>query len=143
MKVRAVLDTNVIVSALIRPKGPAGILWRSLSEGAFTAVFSPELIDEIAAVLVHPKIRTKYRTSPKDFDDIAALFALRGDLSTCQEKIRICRDPGDDFLIETAVSGNAGYIVTGDHDLLALKRFRRIRIVTLRAFLALLKKPRG
>jgi putative PIN family toxin of toxin-antitoxin system len=143
VKVRAVVDTNVIVSALIRPQGTAGVFWRILGEGAFTAVFSPELIDEIAAVLGHSKIRTKYRTNPKDLEDIAALFALRGDLVTCEERIRICRDPDDDFLLEIAVSGNADYLVTGDEDLLALKKFRRTRIVRLSAFLAILGRSRS
>ena len=143
MKVRAVVDTNVIVSALIRPKGTAGVLWRRLCEGAFTAVFSFELIDEIAAVLGHPKIRAKYQTFPTDLENIAALFALRGDLVTCEERIRICRDPDDDFLLETAVSGNADCLVTGDEDLLALKKFRRTKIVKPAAFLAILEKTRS
>jgi hypothetical protein len=140
VKLRAVIDTNVIVSALIRPKAPTGVLWRRLGEGAFTAVFSPELIDEIAAVLGHPRIRAKYRTIPKDLEDIAALFALRGDLVTCEERIRVCRDPEDDFLVETAASGNADYLVTGDEDLLILKKFRRTRIASPAAFLAILEK---
>jgi len=143
VKIRAVVDTNVILSALIRPQGTAGVLWRRLSEGAFTAVFSPELIDEIAAVLGHPKIRAKYRTLPKDLEDIAALFALRGDLVTGEERIRICRDPDDDFLLETAVAGNADYLVTGDEDLLVLKKLRRTRIVRPAAFLAILEKTRS
>lgn len=143
MKVRAVIDTNVIVSALIRPLGTAGVLWRRLGEGAFTAVFSPKLIDEIAVVLGHPKIRAKYRTVPKDLVDIAALFALRGDLVTCEERIRICRDSDDDFLLETAVAGNADYLVSGDEDLLSLKKFRRTRIVKPAAFLAILEKSRN
>ena len=142
MKLHAVVDTNVIVSALIRPAGAAGILMRRLREGAFTAVFSPELIDEIAAVLCHPKIRTKYRTNPKDFEDIAALFALRGDLVTCEERIRLCRDPDDDFLLETAVSGNADYLVTGDEDLLSLKKLRQIKILKPAPFLAILEKTK-
>jgi putative PIN family toxin of toxin-antitoxin system len=142
VKLRAVLDTNVIVSALIRPAGSAGILLRRLHEGALTSVFSPEHIDEIAAVLGHPKIRIKYRTCPRDFEDIAALFALRGDLVTCDERIRLCRDPADDFLLEAAVSGNADYLVTGDEDLLALKKIRQTIIVKPQAFLARLEKAR-
>lgn len=140
MKVRAVIDTNVIVSGLIKPSGTAGRLIRLLSEGAFTAVFSLELIDEIAAVLSYPKIRTKYRRRPKDLEDIAGLFALRGDLVTPEERIRLCRDPDDDFLLETAIAGNAAYLVTGDEDLLALKNFRRNKIVNPAAFLAVLEK---
>ncbi|MCX6559156.1 MAG: putative toxin-antitoxin system toxin component, PIN family [Candidatus Aminicenantes bacterium] len=140
MKVRAVIDTNVVVSALIRPKGPAAVLWRRLCEGAFTAVFSTELIDEIAAVLGRPKIRTRYGTTPKDLEVIAALFALRGDLVACGERVRICRDPNDDFLLETAVSGKADYLVSGDEDLLTLKKFRQTRIVKPAAFLAAIEK---
>jgi putative PIN family toxin of toxin-antitoxin system len=142
VKLRAVVDTNIIVSALIRPAGAAGILMRRLRKGAFTAVFSPELIDEIAAVLCHPKIRIKYRTSPKDFEDIAALFALRGDLVTVEERIRLCRDPKDNFLLETAVSGNADYLVTGDEDLLSLKKLRQTKILKPAPFLAILEKTR-
>jgi putative PIN family toxin of toxin-antitoxin system len=140
MKVRAVVDTNVIVSALIRPHGTAGVLWQRLGDGDFTAVFSPELIDEIASVLGHPRIRAKYRALLKDLEDIAALFALRGDFVTCKERIRICRDPEDDFLLEAAVAGNADYLVTGDEDLLILKKFRRTRIIRPAPFLVNLKK---
>ena len=140
MKVRAVIDTNVVVSALIRPKGTAAVLWRRLGEGAFTAVFSPQLIDEIASVLCHPKIRAKYGTTSKDLEHIAALFALRGDLVSCQERIRLCRDPDDDFLLETAVSGKADYLVSGDDDLLSLKKILQTRIVKPAAFLAVIEK---
>jgi putative PIN family toxin of toxin-antitoxin system len=140
VKVRAVIDTNVVVSALIRPKGTAAVLWRRLREGVFTAVFSTELIDEIAAVLCRPRIRTRYGTTPKDLEEIAALFALRGDLVACKERIRLCRDPNDDFLLETAVSGHADYLVSGDEDLLALKKIRQTRIVKPAAFLAWLDK---
>jgi len=88
-----------------------------------------------------PKSGQNIERSPKDLEDIAALFALRGDLVTRQERICICRDPDDDFLLETAVSGNADYLVTGDEDLLALKKFRHTKIVRLSAFLAALEKP--
>jgi uncharacterized protein len=140
VKVRAVVDTNVVVSALIRPQGTAGILWRRLGEGTFTAVFSPALIDEIAAVLCHPRIRVKYGTKPKDLEDIAALFALRGDLVAGEERVQICRDPDDDFLLSAALSGKADYLVSGDEDLLSLKKFHQTKIVTPAAFLAALEE---
>jgi uncharacterized protein len=140
VKVRGVLDTNVVVSALIRPKGTAGFVWRRLREGAFTAVFSPELIDEIAAVLGHPKIRAKYGSTPKDLEVIAALFALRGDFVACKEQIRLCRDPADDFLLATAIAWKADYLVSGDADLLSLKKIRRTIIMKPAAFLAALEK---
>jgi len=47
----------------------------------------------------------------------------------------ICRDPNDDFILECAVTGNADLIVTGDKDLLSLKSFRGIHLVTPRQYL--------
>ena len=51
-------------------------------------------------------------------------------------KVRICRDPNDDMLIEAALTGGANYVVTGDKDLLVLKAFETVRFVTPSAFLA-------
>lgn len=68
---------------------------------------------------------------------------MRGELVESKEQIRVCRDPQNDFLIETAVAGRAGYIVTGDQDLLVLKKFRKIRLIKPGRFLALLDPPAG
>lgn len=53
-----------------------------------------------------------------------------------KRKIKVCRDPEDDMLIEAALAGGAEYVVTGDEDLLTLKRFETVRFVTPRLFLA-------
>ena len=140
--IRAVLDSNVIVAGLIKSTGLSGEILTLLRDGAFTAVFSGDLVDEIAAVLAYPKLKMKYRLGRKDLEAIAGLFSLRGELVETVERVGVCRDPNDDFLIEAAVAGNAAYLVTGDEDLLALKRFRQIRIVRPRAFLETFK-PSG
>lgn len=57
------------------------------------------------------------------------------------ESLRVCRDANDDKFLEAAVAGNAAFIVSGDKDLLALDRFRGIRIVTPADFLALHAPP--
>ena len=54
------------------------------------------------------------------------------------EKIELCRDPKDDFLLEIASAGDADYLVTGDEDLLVLGAIRRTRIIRLAEFRALL-----
>ncbi len=141
--IRAVLDTNVIVAGLLKPAGTPGKLLRLLQAGAYKAVFSAELVDEIASVWSYPKIMTKYRKGTKDIEEIAALFALRGDFVKIEERIRVCRDPQDDFLIETAISGNADYIVTGDLDLLTVPKVRRIRMIRPETFLKLLENPKA
>ena len=143
MKVRAVVDTNVFVSALIRPQGTAGKLRNLLAAGAFTAVVSSELIEEIASVLAHPPIRRKYGTMKNDLEALASILSIRGDLVMIGERIRVCRDPHDDFLLETAVAGGADYLVTGDEDLLSLKEYRGVPIVKLSSFLVILDRSKG
>jgi len=110
---RAVLDTNILVSALLKPSGPPGNLLQCLRNGSFIVVFSPALLDEIAAVMMSPKIRIKYGLTRRDVETVFSLFALRGEIAEGTEKIRICRDPEDDFLIEAAAAGRADYLVTG------------------------------
>jgi putative PIN family toxin of toxin-antitoxin system len=132
--IRAVLDTNVLVSALLRPFGTPGAILRSLRSGCFTIVFSPELLDELTAVLQNPRIRTKYGIDRPALEAISGLFALRGEMTMISETVQICRDPDDDFLLETAVAGRADYIVSGDVDLLILRKFRKTRIIKGRAF---------
>ena len=141
--IRAVCDTNGLVSALIKPIGTPREVLRALRNGEFTIVFSDELWTEVAAVLKDPKIRGKYEITRRDLETISDLFALRGEWTVIDENIRISRDPGDDFILETAVSGKAGFIVSGDADLLALKRFRKIRIVDPKTFLAVLRSRPG
>jgi predicted nucleic acid-binding protein len=55
--VRAVLDPNVLVSAVISPAGPAGSILLAWSLGQFELVTSPKLLDELADVLARPKLR--------------------------------------------------------------------------------------
>jgi uncharacterized protein len=136
--IRAVIDTNVIVASLIHPTGTTGAILSRLRDGAFAIILSPALLDEIAAVLSYPKIRNKYEIQASDLEVIAGLLALRGRMAAPTEAIHVCRDPDDDNLLEAAVAGGAEYIVSGDMDLLAIHKFRTIRIVTPAAFLAIL-----
>ncbi len=64
------------------------------------------------------------------------LIALRGELIAPTRTVRVCRDPKEDMLIEAALAGAAKYVVTGDEDLLVLKKFETVRFVTPRIFLA-------
>jgi hypothetical protein len=137
--IRAVLDTNVLVSALLRPLGTPGAILRSLRNGGFTIIFSPELLDELTTVLQNPRIRTRYGIDRPALEAISGLFALRGEMTMISETVRICRDTDDDFLINTAIAGRADYLVSGDADLLILRKFRKIRIINPRKFLSVLE----
>jgi putative PIN family toxin of toxin-antitoxin system len=140
--IRAVLDTNVVISGLLKPTGTPGSVLKLLRFGSFTIVFSRKSIYEVAAVLSYPKLKTKYRIIRKDFEAIAGLFALRGDLVEIDERVRVCHDPDDDFLIETALAGKADFLVSGDKGLLSIKKVRGVMIVNPSAFVEILKSPR-
>jgi putative PIN family toxin of toxin-antitoxin system len=136
--IRAVIDTNILVSGLIKPDSPPGRILRTLRDAEFVVVCSSVLIEELAAVLLYPRIRDKYGIDRPAREGIADLIALRGELVTPAERIRVCRDPDDDHVLEAAIAGNAEFIVTGDADLLELEVFRKIKIVRAGEFLTAL-----
>jgi len=136
--IRAVIDTNVLVSALIKPDSSAGPILKMLGEGKFELVFSPAVLDELIRVLAYPKLRKKYRINRADMETVVAILVLRGEMLFPSRSIHVCRDPHGDILIEAAFSGRADYLVTGDSDLLALRRFEDVKIISPGGFLRIL-----
>ena len=135
---RAVIDTNILIRALIRPSGTVGPIIRRVRAGEYTPVYSQATIDEFARKLALPRIRIKYALSEQVIDDVLALMALRGEFVIPSRRVHICRDPNDNMFIEAALAGDASAVVTGDEDLLTLKKFEAVRFVTPRTFLKLL-----
>lgn len=135
---RAVLDANVIISALIQPKGASGrILASLLQANSFELIVSPAILAELRRSLSYPKVRKYIKFSDEDLDLSVASIELiaqpvDGNLHAVAE------DPDDDKYIEAAVEGLAQFVVTGDKHLLSLKAYENIRIVTPRMFLDLL-----
>ena len=141
---RAVLDTNVFISAAIQPAGsPGQLLKRFLVGSAFEIVLSPAIVDEVLRALAYPKIGKHLRvgTSPALwFEDVLVLADLvAGELRAA----RVCADPDDDKIIAAALEGLADYVVTGDRQLLAVEQHEGIRLVTPRAFLDLITPSSG
>ncbi len=133
MKVkRVVLDTNVLISALLSPAGKpfACLLW-GLNNAAILT--SHELLSELASRLARPKFE-KYASAERRRAFVAdlALVSVQVEISG---SIKACRDPDDDKLLEVAVLGQADCIVTGDQDLLVLDPFLSVRILTPSAFM--------
>lgn len=136
---RAAVDTNILIRALIKPRGTVGPVLTQLAEGKYVIVYSEPMLDELIAKLVLPRIRNKYAIDDPAIETTVALLALRGELVYPTRRVKVCRDPHDDMLIEAALAGNATYVVTGDEDLLVLKKYATVRMVTPRAFLAALQ----
>ncbi len=138
-KIRAVIDTNVLVSGIISPKGaPRKILDLARKE-IFKVVSSVSINHEVLNVLHRDYIYTKYNLDEETIDDISA-FLYEGTILTedryAASKVR--KDPKDDKFIACAVEGEADYIVSGDEHLLSLKHFKGIQIVDAHGFLKIL-----
>ena len=133
---RAVIDTNILVSGLIRKQGLPGQVLRHLRDGDFTIIYSVPIMVEVVEVLSRPQFRNKYQVVAEDIMALINLVRLRGDLVSPKRKIDACRDPKDNHFLEAAIEGNANIIVSGDKDLLDMMDFETIPIVSTAEFLA-------
>lgn len=133
---RAVIDTNVVVSGLIHPRRTPGQILRALRDRLFVPVVSLPILEELAAILARPWLQDRYGIDESDVQDFFRLLALRCDLVEPTSEIRRCRDPHDDMFLEAAVDGRADRIVTGDADLRAIGSIEDVRIVNPADFVA-------
>ncbi len=137
---RAVLDTNVIVSGILKKESPPGRLMEALFEGRFVAVTASALLEELVRVLVYPRIRQRYRIREEESEAVVAALTLLADLVELPKvSWKASRDPDDDPFLICALKGRAEYVVTGDQDLLTLSSFRGVELITPESFLKLLK----
>ena len=136
---RAVLDTNILVSALISPNGtPAKIIaaWR---DAAFDLATSYPLLDELATTLARPKLSQRYRITARDIGDVLILFRKMALVVSVKELPRVLlSDPADLVVLATAIESESSYLVTGDRELLNLHRHGSVRIVRASEFLDLI-----
>jgi len=133
---RIVLDTNVLISAIIFP-GICRSIVASLEENRYTLFLSPALLEDLFRALEKPKL--KKLISPDTFEEIISLIHMKATIVEPRIKIKACRDPDDDAVLECAASAKARIIVTGDQDLLTMKKFRNISVLSPRRFASRLK----
>jgi len=138
--IRAVLDTNVLVSYLITHRPPiATLIDEHLAREDFVLLTALELLEELERVLEYPRLQ-RY-TTDETRTRFVALIAALSELVDLPEAIpRICRDPGDDRVIACAVAGRADVIVSGDRDLLVLEHVGDIPILSAAQFLQLVER---
>jgi putative PIN family toxin of toxin-antitoxin system len=139
---RVVVDTNVWISALINPKGRPAEIIDAFANGHFSVVSSNELLAELKDVLQRPRMRSKYGIGQPEIEALDQLIRSLADVVDIPGTLRLCRDPDDDAVIETAVVGLAQYVVSRDEDLMRVPELAEalsvagIEFVTVQTFLA-------
>lgn len=141
---RAVIDTNVWVSAVLSPRGRPALVLRAYRDGYFSLVTSEPLLAELHDVLSRPHLHRKHGVTAADAAELDRILRLRAEIVDTAGESFGCRDPEDGILIETAIVGNARLLVSRDEDLTADRglhvglRAARIGVYTVRHFVSLL-----
>ncbi len=135
-RTRLVVDTNVLISWLIGRR--LRELDAVLVQEKFQLCFSTRSLAELAEVTRRPKMR-KYFTQARAEESIERLVRMAHIVKREPKVVPVCRDAKDDFLLALAKAAKADLLVTGDDDLLVLKKYGKTRIVTPGELLRALK----
>lgn len=134
---RAVLDPNIIISALLSPRGAPARVFKAWLAGVYDVVVSPFLLDELERALGYDKLRE--RITPSEVEELLVLLRTEAQSLGDPPDPPTVRspDPGDDYLIALA-SASRSLLVSGDGDLLGLRP--SVPAYSALAFLSLLEE---
>ena len=136
---KAVLDTNILVSAFITPRGTPAKLLHAWREEQFDLVTSPPILIELQEALRRPKIHIRYNLSREDIHNFLTLLASATVIVSGTAPVSApIQDLDDLIILATAIESQAAYLVTGDKELLHLERCQSVHIITPAAFLRII-----
>lgn len=146
MSVKAVVDTNIWISSLIATSGTTAKLVDEWRKGKFSIAVSEQQIVELYEVFTRPKFLFRYRISREEIDVLISSIAVNAERITLKGNIKLCRDPDDNMILETAIRGKAKYLITGDKDITNDKEVisflsqHGVTVVSLPKFLDIINK---
>ena len=129
-KSRIVIDTNIWISFLLTKD--FSLFDKIVSNPNLILLFSSKLLEEFIEVAGRPKFKRYF--SSNDLEELLFQMREHGEFITVTSSTNICRDPKDNFLLSLSKDGKASYLITGDKDLLDLKRFGKTQIVTMKKY---------
>jgi hypothetical protein len=141
---KVVLDANIFVSVVLKPHSDLAKIFELVREDKIKLILSEDILSEIRAVLLYPKIKKRHRRTQKEIEEFLnkasqASILAQGRIDT--DEIR--EDPADNKYLSAALEAKADFIISGDHHLKDLKVFGGIRILDPSAFLVLVTKSTG
>lgn len=122
-----VLDTNIYISALLFKGSLIKVIQKADDE--YSVCISDSLVDEVMKTL-----KNKFNVPNSIINELNVIFS-GCDIYSPNNKVDLCRDPNDNFLLELCKSCDAEYLITGDKDLLVLEVFENTSIITPAMFL--------
>src|SRR3989344_522575 len=128
---KLVLDTNILVSALIYGGKPEQV-YNLILEKQITAITSTILFSELFEVLIK-----KFNFDPRRVKQLERIIKKHFKVVYPNETINAVKDDDDNRVLEAAKEGKCEYIITGDKELLKVKKYKQIKIVTAEEFLRL------
>jgi putative PIN family toxin of toxin-antitoxin system len=136
--VQLVIDTNILISALLTGSSlPAHLiaLWR---EGRFDLLTSADQLDELMRVTRYPRLRERLapQLAGRLTNELRDIAVVVKNLPV----VTVSPDPHDNYLLATAAAGSADFLVTDKRDLLALALYEGTKIITVREFLTLRRR---
>jgi uncharacterized protein len=120
--VKVVLDTNVLLSGLMAPKGTPGRILAAWFEAGFDVVMSLEQLAEIGRALRYPKIRRKLKWDEQRIEQFIRQLYIRAEVVDLRSTpVEVPRDPQDSPILAALIASGADALVSGDRDLLELR----------------------
>lgn len=132
---KIILDTNLWISFLISKKFSQ--IDELIANKKVTLVFSNESLEEFVQVVSRPKFK-KY-VSEDDMANLLNYFDQYANIIEVKSDVQICRDSKDNFLLNLCIDSKAHFLITGDKDLLVLKKVEKTKIITFPDFLKRIK----
>jgi len=133
---RIVIDTNIMVGAMMKPSGASRKILAMWVEGRLSLLVTPQIRREYLSILSQRWVKSDWVAEFNGRIDESAEMVVP------KERVRIIKeDPSDNMFLECAAAGKADYILTSDQHLLALKRFGGTEIVTPTTFLRRAEPP--
>lgn len=138
---KAVVDTNLLVSSFISPFSYPREVERCWRRGEFVLVTSHEIVEEVNRVLRLPRIQVKYHLAESDIQAFVLTLIHRANCVAGRLILKgVAPDSGDDKVISCAVEGEAALIVTGDKALQRLREYQGIKIINAETFISVLEE---